>query len=281
MEDLIANWADAIAWWWAVGLFLVFAALETAWPARPGSSSSVARWAENFALYAGCLGALYWIAPNDIVGRFLTVPPGRSLFGMVHQIGGNGLVLATGILATDFLVYLVHVVQHHVFVLWRFHAVHHSDEHVDVTTGLRHHPAEVFVNALFANIVLISLGQPLWVAAVYGIVSMTASLFNHSNVIIPAALDRVLRAVFITPGLHRLHHAVDAAHYNTNFGNIFSFWDRLCGTYRRLPDDEAAAISFGIDAPVRTNRFGPLREWILPFIMRRPPRSAEVVVDHS
>lgn len=268
MENLLGQWVESAAWWWAIGLFLLFAALESARPARSVAASTAARWAENFALYAACLGALYWIAPNNLIGRFVTVPPGGSLFGMLHRIGGDALVLGFGILATDFLVYVVHIVEHHVFFLWRLHAVHHSDQHIDVTTGLRHHPGEILLNALIANLVLITLGQPLWVAAVYGSVSITASLFNHSNIVIPDSLDRVLRVVVVTPSLHRLHHSADGAHFNTNFGNIFSFWDRLFGTYRRLPAEQEATITFGIDSAGAIG-FRPLREWLLPFTLRR------------
>lgn len=272
MENLVGHWVESAAWWWAIGLFLLFAMLESVRPARSGAASTIARWAENFALYAASLGVLYWIAPSDLAGRFVTVSPGGSLFGVLHRIGGDALVLGFGILATDLLVYLVHVMEHRFFLLWRLHAVHHSDLHIDVTTGLRHHPGEILLNALIANLVLISLGQPLWVAAVYGSVSIAASLFNHSNIVIPDRLDRALRAVVVTPGLHRLHHSEDATHYNANFGNIFSFWDRLFGTYRRLPAEQEAAITFGIDSTGAIG-FRPLREWVLPFTLRRVPLS--------
>lgn len=275
MEKLIAAKADAIGWWWAVGLFLVFAVLETAWPGRVSNSSTVRRWAENLALYATCIAARYWIVPDALADRIIAAPKSGSLFGVVHQLGGDGLVLVIGILAIDFLFYLLHVVEHNVFVLWRFHAVHHSDQHVDVSTGLRHHPAEVVVNALIANLVVIALGQPVWVSAIYIIVSSTTTLFNHSNVSVPATLERAMGLVLVTPSLHRVHHSTDAAHYNSNFGNVFSIWDRICGTYRQLPAEQGAAIAFGIAPSDATPRFGLLREWLLPFTMRRP-RSGRV-----
>lgn len=268
MENLVHHWVQSAAWWWAIGLFLAFAVLESIRPARSGAASTVARWAENFALYAACLGGIFWIAPNHLVARLVTIPPGGAVFGALRAIGGDALVLGFGVLVTDFLVYLMHVIEHRVFFLWRLHAVHHTDQQIDVSTGLRHHPGEIVVNTLFASLVLTALGQPLWVAAVYGSVSIAASLFNHSNIAIPEGLDRAMRVVVVTPGLHRLHHSRDAAHYNTNFGNIFSFWDRLFGTYRRLPAEQEVAITFGIDSTGALG-FRPLREWLLPFTLRR------------
>ncbi len=269
MEHLVAERADQIASWGATLVFLMFAVLETARPARTGPASAVSRWVENFCLYAACLGVLYWLAPGALAARIVAAPANGSVFGAVHRLGGDGLVLATGLLTIDFLFYLLHVVEHRVFVLWRFHAVHHSDRHVDVTTGLRHHPAEVFVNALLASAVLISLGQPVWVAAAYGLVSTMAALFNHSNIGLPAAWERVIGLAVVTPGLHRVHHSAEPEHYNSNFGNVLSIWDRLCGTYRRLPPDQEASLAFGIPPSEAASRFGPLREWVLPFTLRR------------
>lgn len=268
MENLVSHWAQSAWWWWAVGLFLAFGALESVWPARSGATSTVARWTENFALYAACVTGTYWIAPREFVARIVTLRPDESLFDVLHRIGGDALVVGFGLLLTDLLVYLIHVIQHRVFFLWRLHAVHHSDQQIDVSTGLRHHPGEIVVNALFASLVLTALGQPLWVSAAYASISIAASLFNHSNIVIPDRLDRALRWVVVTPGLHRLHHSADAAHYNTNFGNILSFWDRLFGTYRRLPAGQEAAITFGIDSDGAIG-FRPLREWLRPFTLRR------------
>lgn len=271
MEKLVAAWDTSFAWWWAVALFLAFAVLETVCPSRAGSSSILRRWTENFALYAAGIGLLYLFKPNDFAARLTGGTGDGPLFAALQLIGGSGLTLLAGILLADLVVFLLHAAEHRYFVLWRIHVVHHTDQQVDLTTGLRHHPSEVVVNALIASVVLLALGQPLWVTSIYAMLLMAITLFNHSNIVIPAALDRAMRLLLVTPSLHRVHHSMRPAHYNTNFGDIFTIWDRLCGTYMWIPPEEP--IEFGI--PDAEKAPGPilLREWLLPLTLRRPEQT--------
>ncbi len=270
MEKLVLAWGEWFVWWWAVVVLLSFAALESVYPGRASSTSTIRRWAENFSLYAAGIGVRYLVGP-DALAKWIVGGAGEGpLFGTLHRIGGSGLVLAVGIFTADIIVFCLHIVEHRYFVLWRIHAVHHTDQDLDVTSGLRHHPAEFVLNALIANVLLIGLGQPFWVSGVYAILSTTLTLFNHSNVKMPEPLDRAIRAVFVTPRMHRVHHSIDAAQYNSNFGNVFSFWDRLCGTYRYVTPEQEASIAFGIEEAPIAPRFGLLHEWLLPVTLRRP-----------
>ena len=267
MEKLVQAWDASFVWWWAIAAFLLFAVLETFCPSRLGFGSTVRRWVENLTLYAAGIGILFLIKPDDIAA-WITGEAGQGpLFAALRGIGGNGLVLVAGVMLADLVVFFLHLAEHRFFILWRIHVVHHTDQQVDLTTGLRHHPAEVVLNALVASVMLLALGQPLWVSSIYATLLTTLTLFDHSNIALPAGLDRVMRFMFVTPSLHRVHHSVHPEHYNTNFGNIFSIWDRLCGTYRWIPPDHP--IDFGI-RDAKAAGAGVLREWLLPLTLRRP-----------
>lgn len=267
VEKLIQAWNTSYVWWWTIGLFLSFAIVETVRPSRASSSSLLRRWGENFAFYAAGIALLYLVKPDDFTTWLMGGIGEGPLFALLRRIGGSGLVLAVGILLADLVVFLLHVAEHRFFVLWRIHVVHHTDQRVDLTTGLRHHPSEVLLNAVIASFVLLALGQPLWVSGGYATLLTTFTLFSHSNSAVPEPLDRVMRLVLVTPSLHRVHHSVNPAQYNTNFGGIFSIWDRLCGTYAWIPPEQP--IEFGVSEARNAPGPGMLREWLLPFTLRR------------
>jgi sterol desaturase/sphingolipid hydroxylase (fatty acid hydroxylase superfamily) len=187
---------------------------------------------------------------------------------------GDGTVLVAGILIIDLYIYVMHRIQHAVFVLWRFHAVHHSDDAVDASTALRHHPMEYLVNVAIGNLLLALIGVPLWVLATYGVLSMTAALFQHVNARLPSWLETMLDLVIVGPALHRAHHSSDPAHYNSNFGNVLTVWDRLFGTYHRLPATQQARIVFGVEELNASGRMRGVWLWVLPFLIRDRPQPA-------
>ena len=133
-------------------------------------------------------------------------------------------------LASDLLDYGLHRVSHRVGWLWRLHSVHHSDSHLDATTALRAHPVEVSLQVICKVALYVALGLPLWIEGVRSIAHNAFTLIQHTNVHFPAWMER-LRPLFVTPAMHRVHHDVQPALHDTNFGFIFSFWDRLFGTY--------------------------------------------------
>jgi sterol desaturase/sphingolipid hydroxylase (fatty acid hydroxylase superfamily) len=113
--------------------------------------------------------------------------------------------------------------------------VHHADIDIDVTTGLRFHT----VSMVFSMGVKMSAAVLLGVSPVAVLVSETAlnltAMFNHANIRIPIALDRVLRWFVVTPDMHRVHHSVHGGEMSKNFGFNFPWWDRVLGTYRDQP----------------------------------------------
>jgi sterol desaturase/sphingolipid hydroxylase (fatty acid hydroxylase superfamily) len=167
-------------------------------------------------------------------------------FGLLQIIHLNPWVEAiAGLLLLDFIgAYLVHLIEHKVKFLWKFHMVHHADTMVDTTTGNRHHPGESVVRAVFAILAVFILGTPMWMVMLYQSLSVVLTQFNHANVRIPKWFDKTFGYIIVSPNMHRVHHHITRPQTDSNYGNIFSFWDRLLGTYNDTPMDQ---IVYGLD----------------------------------
>lgn len=153
--------------------------------------------------------------------------------------------LIIGLLVLDLIgAYTIHWVEHKVPFMWKFHVIHHSDEKVDTTTALRHHPGESVFRATFTILAVLLAGAPMWMVMLYQSCSAVLSQFNHANMKMPKWLDRTIRTIIVTPNMHRIHHHFERPQTDTNYGNIFSFWDRIFGTYHDMPAEE---IVFGLD----------------------------------
>lgn len=153
--------------------------------------------------------------------------------------------LAVVLLVLDFSFYLAHVAMHKHSALWRFHAVHHSDPQVDVTTTIRQHPGEGVIRYAFLSSFAFALGAGPGAFAVYRVSTALVGLLEHANLRAPLWLDRALAMVTTWPYMHKLHHSRSAAQTDSNYGNLFSFWDRLFGTY--TPSRLGTNVSYGLD----------------------------------
>ena len=200
----------------------------------------------------------------------------RERFGVLHWLPTMPLWLSVllGVLLLDLLgAYAAHWAEHRVRWMWRFHLIHHTDTHVDTTTANRHHPGESVIRFAFTTVGVAVVGAPIAVVFLYQSLSALLSQFNHANIRVPAALDRVLSWVIVTPGMHRVHHHYVLPYTDTNFGNIFSIWDRLFGTFARKDNAE---LVYGIDThpdPAEHSRIGALLR--IPFQpYRRPANEA-------
>jgi len=168
------------------------------------------------------LGASRWIARS----------PGTLLAGLDEWWP---LQMLAGIVAIDFLYYWWHRASHAVPLLWRIHKVHHSDPHLDVTSGTRFHPIEASISVGLVVVVLNALGIPLWVELARTLVVNPLVMAQHANVVFPARWDARLRRLIVTPEFHRVHHSPSRAEHDANYGQIFSCWDRWFGTLRETP----------------------------------------------
>ena len=176
-----------------------------------------------------------------------------------------------GVLLLDLIgAYLVHWVEHRVTWMWKFHVVHHSDPHVDVTTGLRHHPGETFFRVGFTILAVLIIGAPIGVVMLYQSLSVLFAHLTHANINLPRRVDRWLSWVLVTPGMHKVHHHYQQPLTDTNFGNIFSLWDRLFGTFAYVRDTRT--LTYGIDTHMNAeenDRLGNLLA--IPFQKHRKP----------
>ena len=168
-------------------------------------------------------------------------------YGLLNY--GNLLPLSVyiilGVIFLDFIgAYLPHYVQHKVKFLWKIHLVHHSDHKVDTTTANRHHPFESIIRYVFTLFAVAILGANMGLVFLYQSLSVVLSQFNHANININPKLDKFLSYFIVTPNMHKVHHHYVLPYTDSNYGNIFSFWDRLFGTFTFL---NPSKIIYGVD----------------------------------
>jgi sterol desaturase/sphingolipid hydroxylase (fatty acid hydroxylase superfamily) len=198
----------------------------------PNIALTLMTFATNAAFSAALVLALVWSEATGL-GLLPRLALGPTTAGVVV------------VLALDFTFYLAHVAMHRVPMLWRFHRVHHADPAVDVTTTIRQHPGESVIRYVAMAACAIPLGAGPGAFAVYRAWAAINGLLEHANVRAPAGLDRVLALVTTWPHMHKVHHSRRASETNTNYGNIFSLWDRLFATF--TPSARGTGIVYGLD----------------------------------
>ena len=204
------------------------------------------RWTGNLALTIFNTVLLRVTVPLGAYGA-AEVAAERG-WGLLNLVDVPALIeLSIAVLLLDLTIYLQHRVFHAVPKLWLFHKVHHADNDIDVTTGLRFHPASMVLSMGVKMGATIALGaSPLAVLIGETALNLTA-MFNHANVRMPVGLDRILRWIVVTPDMHRIHHSVGRDEHSRNFGFNFPWWDRLFGTYRDQPASGHEAMTIGLD----------------------------------
>lgn len=203
---------------------------EASVPAKELIDSVVSRWPRNILLFAMDIFLSRIVLPISTIG--LAIHAANQGWGLLNFIDAPFWLEALfALLALDATAYLFHVAMHRNPLLWRVHAVHHSDKDFDCTTGLRFHPIEAVI-ALTARLAAIAaLGIPVIAVVVFEVWAIAAAFYTHANTKIPLWLDRNIRKLFVTSNMHRVHHSADQQDNMTNFGVIFSAWDRLFATY--------------------------------------------------
>lgn len=202
----------------------------------------------------------------------------RRQFGILHLLSEAPLWLyaLTGLLLLDLVgAYFAHLAEHKFKTFWRFHLIHHTDTWIDTTSANRHHPGESVIRFAFTVAGVLIAGAPMWLVFLYQSLSVVFSQFNHANIRLPRGLDRALRYVIVSPDMHKVHHHYRLPYTDSNYGNIFSIWDRIFGTYRELP---AERIVYGVDTHMdehEHNRLGALLK--IPFGQGRSPVVTENV----
>ena len=228
-----------------VAVFVIVALWELAAPRRALTVSKALRWGSNLGLVALNTLVLRLMFPLAAVGvTAFSVANGWGLLN--HFQVPFWLAVPVAVIAMDFVIWLQHVMVHAVPTLWRLHQVHHADLDYDLTTGARFHPIEIALSMLIKFATITVLGPPVLAVVIFEVLLNATAMFNHGNIRLPAALDRVLRWFVVTPDMHRVHHSVEDDETNSNFGFNLPWWDRLFGTYRAQPRAGHDAIVIGI-----------------------------------
>ncbi len=226
---------------------LVFAAMagwEIAAPRRALAVGRRPRWPHNVGILVVDAIAVRVVIPTAVGAALFAAGHGWGLF---HLAGLRLSVSALlGFLVLDLVVYGQHVVFHKLPVLWRLHRMHHADLDIDVTTGVRFHPFEILVSMLIKIATVVAFGIPAVAVLLFEVVLNATAMFNHANVSMPTALDRVLRLFLVTPDMHRVHHSILRNETDSNFGFNRPWWDRLFGTYRAAPEAGHERMTIGL-----------------------------------
>lgn len=167
-------------------------------------------------------------------------------FGIVYwmNVGVFATIFISFLVLDFFGGWLVHVVEHKVPFLWRFHIIHHADNNVDVTSGLRHHPGESILRGLFFFAGILVSGAPMYAVMIFQTILVFATAFTHANIRLPAKLDKIISYIFVSPNMHKVHHHWKQPFTDSNYGAVLAIWDRLLGTFKKLDPNE---IRYGLD----------------------------------
>ena len=206
----------------------------------------------NFLMAFVLLMAANWTTTND--------------FGLLQLLPKMPLWIYTliGLLLLDLIgAYLAHLSEHKIKLFWRFHLIHHTDTWIDTTSANRHHPGESVIRFVFTTFGVFALGCPMWMVFLYQSLSVVCSQLNHANIALPKKIDWLLSYFLVSPDMHKVHHHYLLPYTDSNYGNIFSVWDRLFGTFSYLDRKE---IVYGIDTHHNEKEHNDLKNLLMiPF----------------
>ena len=211
----------------------------------------------NFTLAFILLLAADWAVANEF-GLLQWAPE-------MHPL----LFALLGLMFLDLIsAWFAHWIQHKVTWMWKFHLIHHTDTHVDTTSANRHHPGESVVRFAFTTLAVLLIGTPMWLVFLYQSLSVVLSQFNHANIVMPKWLDNAISYFIVSPDMHKVHHHYVQPYTDSNYGNIFSVWDRLFGTFQTLNRDE---IQYGVDTHMEIREHSDITHMMkIPFLPHKP-----------
>ena len=196
----------------------------------------------------------------------------KNQFGILQMIDIPVIFyIIIGLALMDLIgAWLIHFLEHKVRWMWRFHIIHHSDTNVDVTSGLRHHPGENIMRLVFTTLAVLVVGPAFGLVMLYQTLSAFFAHLSHANIQMPKTIDHVLSLIIVTPNFHKVHHHYVQPYTDTNYGNIFSFWDHIFGTafYEKKMD----SLVYGLDTHMKKEDHSSLKNLLLiPFQTYREP----------
>ena len=215
----------------------------------------------NFSLAFLLLKSSDWVSNNN--------------FGLIHLYDFPlWIKVILGILLLDLVgAYLAHYVEHNVKPFWMIHLVHHSDHKVDTTTANRHHPLESLIRFSFTLLGVFISGAPIGVVMLYQSLSIISTQFTHANIKLSKKLDKFISYIFVSPDMHKIHHHYRLPYTDKNYGNIFSIWDRIFGTFIYY---EREKIKYGVDVFPDEDKNSNIKDLLVqPFQKYQKPTLSE------
>jgi sterol desaturase/sphingolipid hydroxylase (fatty acid hydroxylase superfamily) len=225
VQQLLAFKGAVVAVW--IALFFLAERLAPAAETEPKGRARLQRLARNASFFVLNMALSLAVVIPVSAWAAATAPEWRASLAPWWD-GWHGLAL--DLLLLDFLIYWWHRANHEIPFLWRFHEVHHLDEHLDTTSAVRFHFGEVFLSAAARACFILAFDIPLASVLVFEAMVLLAAIFHHSNLKLPSGPERALSTVIITPSLHWVHHHKVRRDTDSTYGTAFSFWDRLFGT---------------------------------------------------
>ncbi len=245
-------------------IFAVVAIAEVFSPRRKLLVSKQKRWINNILLNFTDTIILRLVFPILPVGiAFFCAGKGWGMLNYFHF--PLWIAAICGVVLLDLTIYWQHKMFHLVPVFWRLHKVHHIDQDIDVTTGLRFHPLEMILSMIIKMTAVAAIGAPPVSVVIFEILLNGTTMFNHGNLYIPLAADRIIRLLIVTPDMHRVHHSVIVKETNSNYGFNFSFWDRIFQTYRKAPEAGHEQMKIGLNGYYELKYLQFLQMLIIPF----------------
>ncbi len=254
----------------AVATFLALAVLERRYPLRRPRHRANRRLIVNVVIGAlgfGIIALAYGFVVMGTVTRAES-----SGFGLVRWLAlPDWVAVAVTIVLLDYTLWMWHWLNHRIPLLWRFHAAHHADLDLDASTAIRFHPGELALSSPFRAAQVALIGASLGPLVAWELMVFVFVMFHHSNLRLPARVDRALSFLIITPRLHGIHHSRRPGELHANFGTLLSLWDRVHGL--RVAAVPQESIDIGLPHQADPTALGVAQSLAVPFRRETPPRS--------
>jgi sterol desaturase/sphingolipid hydroxylase (fatty acid hydroxylase superfamily) len=228
------------------GAILVVALWEALRPRRAPVCATTIRWINNIVLAGSNILFSKWTI--GFVTFEVAIIAARDGWGLLNLVNLTWwLAVGIGILWADLVSYGIHRLEHSIGALWRLHRVHHSDPDMDFTTSHRHHPFEMLIIVPLTALAVIAMGAPPLALLIWWAVTGLTSVVQHGNIGLPGAIDRAARLFVITPAMHLVHHSSHKPETDSNYGQLFPWWDQMLSTYCAAPEGGYEAMTIGLD----------------------------------
>lgn len=231
------------------GVLVFMMILETVFPRKTRTQNRFLHIATNLGivvLYTVLMRVIFiFISVGAAVGvAVLATKNGWGLLNIVDL--PIWLHILISVILLDLAVYWQHVASHKIPMIWAFHKMHHADRDIDATTGIRFHPIEIVLSMAYKMLIVLLLGPQIVGVILFEVILNGSAMFNHANFRLPLWLDKVLRLLFVTPDMHRVHHSIIARETNSNYGFNLSIWDRVFGSYIDQPKEGHDNMTIGL-----------------------------------